>query len=390
MNQQNTESQSRSDYEISLTEVIDFFTEHLKDILLYTLIGAAIGASYFYIKAKYVNTVVFGNYAQIDVPLLKKLTQELPIYAKQLKLKDDLYKNISNEKYWKENLKPTFVMSKDDAKEFQIDKVELDLTIINFKLTYEGKDKSKNQIDTEEVFNFFKNTFIKIKTKELFQKYKTEIQIEQLSLNKKNTEIKNEINYLKSKAKNLEELKIRFPSNQNTNYNQILDPKDSASKYLPLNTQLIAIYSELNYLNEQLKRSQDGKDALDIKEKFLFEFENINKETKSEAEKLKKLFQIFSDNLMTLEKTNSYKLSTVLAYTSLLTDVNNILSVDKLGFEVIDSSSEYATKPLSILIGAFSGLMFGIFFAFALKVKKKYKEEKENRKTLEVKELTNA
>ena len=143
-------------------------------------------------------------------------------------------------------------------------------------------------------------------------------------------------------------------------------------------------------MNEQLKRSQDGKDAFEVKEKFLFEFENINNETKSEAEKIKKLFQIFSDSLMTFEKTNSYKLSTALAYRRLLTDVNKILSVDKLGFEVIDSSSEYATKPISILIGAFSGLMFGIFFAFALKVKKKYKEEKENRKTLEVKELTNA
>jgi hypothetical protein len=349
-----------------------------------------IGACYFFINASYVNTVTFRNDAQIDIPLLKKLIQELPIYAKQQEIKDDLYKNISNEKYWKENLKPTFFMSKDDAKEFQIDKVELGSTISNFKLTYKGKDKSKNQIDTEEVFNFFKNTFIKIKTKELLQKYKTEIQIGQLGLDKKNTEIQNEIDYLKSKAKNLEELKIKFPNNQNTNLSQVLDPKDSASKYLPLSTQLIAIYSELNNLNEQLKRSQDGKDALDVKEKFLFEFENINKETKSEAEKLKKLFQIFSDSLMALEKTNSYKLSAVLAYRSLLTDVNNILSADKLGFETIDSSSDYATKPISILIGAFSGLMFGIFIAFALKVKKKYKEEKENRKTLEVKELTNA
>jgi len=390
MNQQNTETQSISDDEISLSEIIEFFVENLKGILLCAAIGLAIGTSYFFIKAKYVNTVAFRNEAQIDVPLLKKLTQELPIYATQLELKDDLYKNISKEKYWKENLKPTFVMSKDDAKEFQIDKVELGSTIRNFKLTYEGKDKSKNQIDTEEIFNFFKNSFIKIKTIELLQKYKREIQIGQLGLDRKSTEIKYEIDYLKLKAKNLEELKIRFPNNQNTNFNQVLDPKDSASKYLPLSTQLIAIYSELNNLNEQLKRSQDGKDALEVKEKFLFEFENINKETKSEAEKLKKLFQIFSDSLMTLEKTNSYKLSTVLAYRSLLTDVNNILSADKLGFEAIDSSSEYATKPISILIGAFSGLMLGIFFAFALKVMKKYKEERENRKTLEVKELTNA
>ena len=96
MNQQNTETQSISDDEISLTEIIDFFSEHLKDILLYTLIGAAIGASYFFIKATHVNTVTFRNDVQIDVPLLKKITQELPIYAKQLELKDDLYKKPYN------------------------------------------------------------------------------------------------------------------------------------------------------------------------------------------------------------------------------------------------------------------------------------------------------
>jgi hypothetical protein len=388
MNQQNTETQSASDDEISLTEIIEFFAENLKDILLCALIGMVTGASYFFINASYVNTVAFRNDAQIDIPLLKKLTQALPIYAKQLEIKDDLYKKISNEKYWKENLKPTFVMSKDDAKEFQIDKVEQGSTISNFKLSFKGSDKNKNQTDSEEVFNFFIDTFIKIKITELLQKYKTEIQTGQLGLDKKNTEIKNEIDYLKLKAKNLEELKIRFPNNQGTSFNQVLDPKDSASKYLPISTQLVAIYTELNNLNEQLKRSQDGKDALDIKEKFLFEFENINKETKPEAEKVKKLFQIFSDNLMTLEKNNGYKLSTTLAYRRLLTDLNDILTVDKLGFEAIDRTSEYATKPISILVGAFSGLMFGIFFAFALKVKKKYKEE--NRKTSEVKELSNA
>jgi hypothetical protein len=70
--------------------------------------------------------------------------------------------------------------------------------------------------------------------------------------------------------------------------------------------------------------------------------------------------------------------------------VNNILLIDKNKFEILDRRSELNFKPLSVLFGAFAGLMFGIFFAFALKVMKKYKEEKENRKTLEVKELTNA
>jgi len=60
----------------------------------------------------------------------------------------------------------------------------------------------------------------------------------------------------------------------------VLDPKDSASKYLPVNTQLVAIYTELNNLEEQLKRNQDNTDAYEVKEKIYTKFESVNKEEK--------------------------------------------------------------------------------------------------------------
>jgi len=53
-------------------------------------------------------------------------------------------------------------------------------------------------------------------------------------------------------------------------------------------------------------------------------------------------------------------------------------------------TSEFVTKPISILAGEFSETLYGLFFTFIFNVKKKYKEEKENRKTLEIKELLNA
>lgn len=201
MNQQNTETQSISDDEISLTEIIDFFTEHLKDILLCAAIGLAIGTSYFFINASYTNTIVFKNNAMVDIPLLRRIFQEVPIYAKQLESENELYKKISSEKYWKENLKPTFALSKEDAKEFQLDKIELGSTINNFHLIYKGKDKNESQHESEEVFNFFKNTFLKIKIQDLLQRYKTEVQVGQLELEKKITDIKNEIDYLKPEQK---------------------------------------------------------------------------------------------------------------------------------------------------------------------------------------------
>jgi hypothetical protein len=393
MNQQNTETQSVSDDEISLTEIIDFFAEHLKDILLCSLIGAVIGACYLWINSTYVNTIVIRNDFGADIALIRKLSQDLPLYAKEKEELDDFYKKIANEKFWIKNLKPVFSITKEDLKEIKeklTDKVETGASINRLELTYQGKDKSKNTIDTEEVFNFLKTTFLRIKIKELFENYKLELQVGKLGIDKKIIEIKNEISYLKIRAKNLEELKNRFPSNQSASINQVLDPKDSASKYLPVSTQLVAIYSELNNLDEQLKRNQDNTDAYEVKEKIYTKFESVNNEEKSEIDKLKIIFNTLNEESKNLERSSGYKLSTAIALRNLANDVNNILLIDKNKFEILDRRSELNFKPLSVLFGAFAGLMFGIFFSFALKVKKKYKEEKENRKNLEVKELTNA
>jgi len=92
MNQQNTETQSVSDDEISLTEIIDFFAEHIKDILLCSLIGAVIGACYLWIDSTYVNTIVIRNDFGADIALIRKLSQDLPLYAKEKEELDDFYK----------------------------------------------------------------------------------------------------------------------------------------------------------------------------------------------------------------------------------------------------------------------------------------------------------
>jgi len=217
---------------------------------------------------------------------------------------------------------------------------------------------------------------MKMKLTDLLLNYKFEVQNGKLIVNKKIVDIKNETDYLKARAENLEKLKIKFPNNIGASVNQVLDPKDSASKYLPVSTQLVAIYSELNNLNEQLKRNQDAKDTLEVKEKFIIEIEKANMEEKTEIEKLNTLYQTFNDELNILEKKGDFKLSTSISLRLVLKDINDILTIDKLGFPIVDRLSEYKFNPLAVLIGLFAGLFVGIFVTLGSKLIAKYKLEK--------------
>lgn len=393
MNQQNTETQSISDDEISLSQIIEFFVDNLRDLLKFVCLGVLLGLSYYLFTVNYVSTITFKNDIATDLASLNRLRQDLNIGATKLDKKKNIYQVVSNEQYWKKNLSPVFALTIDDIKDIkqrQIDEIETNASIPRLQLSLSGFDEETSKRLVEEIFEFLKDEVITIKQRDLYQSYRASVQTEKLSIDKKQSELEKEIEYLRNRARNLEELKIRFPNQQSTSLNQVFDPKDSASKYLPVSTQLVAIYSDLNSSNEQLRRLEDSKEALNIKENIVIAFEKNYKDGNSNVEGLKKLFNLFSEKIADLNKPTGSKLSSKIAIETVLSEINNILTIERLNFEVLDKRTERVTKPLSILIGAFSGLMFGIFFAFALKVKKKYKEEKENRKTLEVKELTNA
>ena len=379
MQTQQTDDGQPSNEEISFTQIIDFFVENIRTIYVSTFICTALGVCFLFYNASYEGTIIIKNNIGVDLPMLKRIKQEFPLYAKQTNKEDDFYLKLSKEKFWKENLNPSFAITKEDLKDYKTsEKVDGNLAIVNLILTTKNSDKEKNQLDIKEYFNFFRNSYMKLKLTDLLVTYKSEVQSGKLIIDKKIDDIKNETVYLKSKAKNLEELKIKFPSNTGASINQVLDPKDSASKYLPVSTQLVAIYSELNNLNEQLKRSQDAKDILDIKEKFIIEFENTNRKELSEINKINALFEKFSAELNALEKKGDFKLSTAMSLRIVLKDVNDILTIDKLGFTVVDTSSEYKFNPVAVLIGLFAGLFLGIFVALGSKLIAKYKLEKSN------------
>jgi hypothetical protein len=75
-------------------------------------------------------------------------------------------------------------------------------------------------------------------------------------LQKKITTTEIEMSYQVQRAKSLEDLHKRFPGGNNIS-NQVVDPKDSGAKYLPLATQIIAVNNDINQSKETLQRLRD-------------------------------------------------------------------------------------------------------------------------------------
>lgn len=76
--------------------------------------------------------------------------------------------------------------------------------------------------------------------------------------------------YQIQRAKSLEDLHKRFPGGNSVG-NQVVDPKDSGAKYLPISTQIIAVNNDINQSKENLQRLRDRLMQIALIKTFLDE-----------------------------------------------------------------------------------------------------------------------
>ena len=87
-------------------------------------------------------------------------------------------------------------------------------------------------------------------------------------ISKKITSTEINLGYQQIRVKNLEDLHKRFPGSSNASQ-QVVDPKDSGAKYLPLTTQIIAANSDINQSKEDLIRLRDRLAQIEIIKNYL-------------------------------------------------------------------------------------------------------------------------
>jgi len=283
MAMQETESQS-NEGEISLLDIVNFVEESWKKLAISAVVGAVLGlAGWFFLgnyQAEYVLLNNNSNSYALDLVSWKTIQKSLPNLAAQIEEEGKapenqatLYKTLANEQWWQKNAVPSYAISKADTKDLASISKDLDLastTILSLTIKADGSSKGKANENVRAAAIFLRTGSAYLQLRSILNSYETEAISTVADLQKRITTAEIEMGYQVQRAKALEDLHKRFPGGNNTS-NQVVDPKDSGAKYLPLATQIIAVNNDINQSKESLQRLRDRLTQIALIKTFLEE-----------------------------------------------------------------------------------------------------------------------
>lgn len=255
--------------EISINDIIHFFFKYWKLLLIGATIGLLFAVAVTLKFGRYEAQATIVNKAGIDYLGWSMLRKNLPILAYQItspSINEDSYLNdLSSEFWWQKNVTPTFSFSKTDSKEgFGVTKELQDseaTKISNFIIKATGSSKELALANLLTATSFIRSGSIYLVLKDYLTGLRVETLNSESEIEKNIFALEIELTYLNRRIGSLESLRAKFPDERFVN-SQVIDLKDSISKYLPLSTQLVAANQDIGNLKENLSRLNDKKAQL--------------------------------------------------------------------------------------------------------------------------------
>lgn len=270
--------------ELSLTQLLDFAIEHYKKCLLAALLGGILGFGAWHLLGTYQAQVTLINSPKGDVGLdlvsWRTIQKSLPNLADQMVEQSKapqgslpLYRQMSEPTWWQKNAQPSFVLTKADLKDLASVGKELDsagTSILGITITTQGDSATSAKESARQAAQFLLAGGAYLQIKGLLNTYESEAIATKAQLEQQVSASQVELSYLAQRANNLERLHKRFGADQGADSRQqVIDPKDSGAKYLPLSTQMVAINTEINQQREALARLNDRLSQIAITSRFL-------------------------------------------------------------------------------------------------------------------------
>lgn len=290
--------------EISFMDAWNFFAANGKRIIIIGVLGMVIAAAAYTQMGVYQASIALTNEGNIDFVLFKKMLANLPKVAGQMaeREEDDVIRELSKESWWIKNLKPKYAITKADMKDAA--DLKSDSKILGFELSVTDNSTKLASEKSEKTLLFLKNALVLSALNELRQTYAYEIETYATKIDKNKAEINSEMDYLRKRAFGLELLKAKLPQSQSIVNSQVLDPKDSGSKYLPITMQLIAVYSDISMSQEALERLKDTEAQLAVKRDVV---ESIKVHTRDDFKGSEVLNLVKKDIELVIKKTRLRK-----------------------------------------------------------------------------------
>ena len=258
--------------EISLLDIVNFLQGAWKKLAIAAVVGAILGFSNWYFLGSYNAELVLNNNGGIDLVGWRSLQKTLPNLADQIvdeskvpEGQESLYRTLSNADWWQKNTLATYGMSKAETKDLYTTAglEAAGTSIVSITLTAGGSSRVKAIDNARGAKNFLLQGASYLGIKSMFSAQEAQLMSADADLAKKINNTQVELGYQQERLKSLESLAKRFPNEQKT-ISQVVDPKDSGAKYMPISTQIIAANTDINSSKESLERLKDAQAQMAI------------------------------------------------------------------------------------------------------------------------------
>ena len=253
--------------EISLLDIVNFLQDSWKKLAIAAVMGAVLGLAGWFYLGNYQAQLVLLNNGGTDLVSLRFLQKSLPNLANQIideskvpQGQDSLYRTLSNPAWGLKNILPTYGMSKADIKELAstIGLESASTSIVSVTIIASGSSKNKALEEVHAAKNFLLQGASYLSIKSLLSSQESQLLGAHADIVKKINSTQVELGYQQERLKSLEALAKRFPGDARV-ISQVVDPKDSGAKYMPISTQIIAANTDINASKESLERLKDAQ-----------------------------------------------------------------------------------------------------------------------------------
>jgi len=359
---------------ISLLDIVQFIKESYKKIVLFALSGSVSVAIFTFALGQYTASITLLNYADLDIIRIKYLQVALPKLSQEDSIKSS-ENYLASEQIWKSAIKVNSLVGKSDAKDL-IDPASPKSDRFNiYAIEMIGKANAKQLAEerAQEISNFFINGTAFINLRDLVRQYKLQVTTTNAKLGIKTLNAEIELAFMEQRIKNLNELKKQFPSTINSQNNamQLMDAKESAAKYLPVLTQIIAATADQNNQLELLQRYKEEGAQMLIYNSFVEKARPFMDAGLKDPKLLANLINILYEAKKEVN-TNYEKV----ILNAIEGDLKKIMEFKLYSLPQAGSVGIVGPAYLkNIAIGLFGGAMMGILFALGLRVSQRLRVE---------------
>lgn len=331
---------SDSEFGISLYDIVQFIQDNWKRLLAAGIFGAILGFSGWFFLGTYEAKLILLNKSNtntngLDLVTWRIVQKSLPSLASQILANQNLpsdakfvYRQMSDATWWSKGVVPIYAISRADMKDFAgtskgLEAASNTISFINIYMDGDSNDSAIN--NARLVAKFIKSGSAYLQIKSLLNDYQAETTGMVADIQNQITVTEIELTFLRDRAKALEALQKRFPSNVGFNL-QLFDFKEADVKYLPLPIQIIAVNNEIYQNTERLIRFNDRLKQIDLIKQFLDDALPV---TKTELDGF-----LLSKSLLAVEDKLRKGLSPA--------DIKNREALDKLRSQLLIIESRFA------------------------------------------------